>query len=387
MSLNKPLRKRHWMISLLNGSLYDLPCPVNLNIWWSFGSMLGLCLVVQMMSGFMLSFYYVPHADMAYDSVVYIMRNVHKGWMVRNIHANGASVFFICVYVHIGRGLYYGSYLDKSVWNVGVVLYLMLMAESFLGYVLPWGQMSYWGAVVITSMLTIVPYIGSTVVEFVWGGYVVNTRTLTRFYSIHFILPFLMAVVIMVHLYYLHSKGSSNPLGLSSDSMLVSFHPFYTVKDLVGFIVMFLVLGFLVCVKPEALGNPLNFIPADSYKTPVHIQPEWYFLFAYTILRSIPHKVGGVLAMLMSIMILLFMPVVHTGQFRGLAFYPLHQCFFWFNVCVFGGLTFIGMRPVMEPYYSLGQVFTVLYFLGLLGLPLSLFLWDVLIKSNQKKTL
>nr|AXP84525.1 cytochrome b [Perumytilus purpuratus] len=385
MQVSKPFRKRHWFLSVLSSSLYDLPCPVNLSIWWSFGSMLGLCLGVQIVSGFMLSFYYIPHADMAYDSVIYIIRNVHKGWMIRNIHANGASVFFMCIYVHISRGLYYGSYLDKGVWNVGVVLYLMLMAESFLGYVLPWGQMSYWGAVVITSMLTAVPYIGGSIVEYVWGGYVVNTRTLTRFYSVHFIMPFLMVVVIFLHLFYLHDKGSNNPLGISSDSMLIPFHPFYTVKDVVGFTSLLLVLMFFVCVKPEMLGNPLNYIPADSYKTPIHIEPEWYFLFAYTILRSIPHKSSGIIAMLMSILILFLLPFIHTGKFRSLSFYPVHQMFFWFNMSIFGGLTAIGMRPVLEPYYSVGQVLTFLYFFMMFFLPLSLFLWDYLILSENKK--
>nr|QDO71930.1 cytochrome b [Mytilisepta virgata] len=373
--------------SLLELWVYDLPCPINLSVWWSFGSMLGLCLVMQIITGFMLSFYYIPHADMAYDSVIYIMRNVHKGWMVRSMHSNGASIFFMCIYVHIARGLYYGSYLDKGVWNVGVVLYLMVMAESFLGYVLPWGQMSYWGAVVITSMLTAIPYVGHSIVEYVWGGYVVNTRTLTRFYSFHFIIPFLMIVMIMLHLLYLHDKGSNNPLGISSDSMLIPFHPFYTVKDVVGFVSMFMVLMYFVCVKPEALGNPLNYIPADSYKTPVHIQPEWYFLFAYTILRSIPHKAGGILAMLGSIFLLFLMPFIHTGQFRSLSFYPIHQLLFWFNVSVFGGLTMIGMRPVLEPYYTVGQCLTVCYFVGMLLLPLTLFLWDLLIMSNNNETL
>nr|YP_009681477.1 cytochrome b [Mytilisepta keenae]QDO71857.1 cytochrome b [Mytilisepta keenae] len=384
MFVGKPFRKRHWLLKTVSASIYDLPCPINLNVWWSFGSMLGLCLVTQIVTGFMLSFYYIPHGDMAYDSVFYIMRNVHKGWMVRGIHANGASVFFMCIYVHIARGLYYGSYLDKGVWNVGVILYLMLMGESFLGYVLPWGQMSYWGAVVITSMLTAIPYVGNSIVEYVWGGYVVNTRTLTRFYSFHFIIPFLMVVMVMLHFFYLHDKGSNNPLGISSDSMLIPFHPFYTVKDIVGFVAMFMVLMYFVCVKPEALGNPLNYIIIDQYKTPIHIQPEWYFLFAYTILRSIPHKVGGILAMLGSILILFLMPLIHTGQFRSLSFYPMHQLLFWFNVSVFIGLTLIGMRIVIEPYIFVGRVLTGCYFVGMLLLPLSLFLWDFLITPKNK---
>nr|YP_010317927.1 cytochrome b [Geukensia demissa]QHO63837.1 cytochrome b [Geukensia demissa]UJM44205.1 cytochrome b [Geukensia demissa] len=384
MVVAKPFRKRHWLLKVVTGSLYDLPCPINLSVWWSFGSMLGLCLVVQIVSGFMLSLYYVPHSDMAFDSVIYLMRNVHKGWMIRSLHANGASMFFICIYVHICRGLYYGSYLDKGVWNVGVVLYLMLMAEAFLGYVLPWGQMSYWGAVVITSMITVIPYIGSLVVEWLWGGYVVNTRTLTRFYSFHFIIPFLMIVVVMLHFFYLHNKGSNNPLGINSDSMCIPFHPFYTVKDIFGFTCMLWMLMFLVCVKPEMLGNVHNYIPADSMKTPIHIQPEWYFLFAYAILRSIPHKAGGILAMLFSILILLVLPYVHSGKFRSLSFYPVHQLMFWLFICVFIGLTCVGMRPVREPMYTMGQYFTVMYFSLMLLIPFSLFCWDWLISKNLK---
>nr|QDO71844.1 cytochrome b [Brachidontes mutabilis] len=379
--MSKPFRKRHWLLKMFSYGLYDLPCPINLSVWWSFGSMLGLCLTIQIVTGFMLSLYYIPHADMAFDSVIYIMRNVHKGWMVRSIHSNGASMFFICIYIHIGRGLYYGSYMDKAVWNVGILLYLMLSAEAFLGYVLPWGQMSYWGAVVISSMLTAIPYVGQTMAEWLWGGYVVNTRTLTRFYSFHFIVPFLMIVVVLLHLFYLHEKGSNNPLGVSSDSMLIPFHPCYTVKDIFGFVCMVFVLMFFVCVKPEMLGNPLNYIPADSMKTPVHIQPEWYFLFAYTILRSIPHKAGGIVAMLASILVLAVMPFVHTGKFRGLAFYPIHQMLFWAFISVFLGMTAVGMRPVMEPVYSVGQVLSVIYFGLILFIPLSLFIWDKLISK------
>lgn len=382
MKLGKPFRKRHWFLKILTNSLYDLPCPINLNIWWSFGSILGLCLVIQIGTGFMLSFYYVPHADMAFDSVIYITRNVHKGWMIRGIHSNGASIFFICIYAHIGRGLYYGSYLDKSVWNVGVILYLILMAEAFLGYVLPWGQISYWGAVVITSMLTAIPYVGQTIVEWIWGGYVVNTRTLTRFYSFHFILPFLIVVVVMLHLFYLHSKGRNNPLGINSDSMLVPFHPLYTVKDIVGFLCIFWVLMFFVCVKPEILGNVNNYIPADSFKTPIHIQPEWYFLFAYAILRSIPHKAAGILTILASILVLLIVPHIHTGKFRRLCFYPIHQMFFWIFICTFIGLIAIGLRPVIEPLYTGGQIFTALYFTIVLIVPSTLFLWDSLIDKR-----
>lgn len=384
MVVAKPFRKRHWLLKVVTGRLYDLPCPINLSVWWRFGSMLGLCLVVQIVSGFILSLYYIPHSDIAFDSVIYLIRNVHKGWIIRSLHANGASIFFICIYVHICRGLYYGSYLDKGVWNVGVVLYLILIAEAFLGYVLPWGQISYWGAVVITSIITVIPYVGSIIVEWLWGGYVVNTRTLTRFYSFHFIIPFLIIVVVILHFFYLHNKGSNNPLGINRDSICIPFHPFYTVKDIFGFTCMLWGLMFLVCVKPEMLGNVHNYIPADRIKTPIHIQPEWYFLFAYTILRSIPHKAGGILAMLFSILILLVLPYVHSGKFRSLSFYPIHQLIFWSLICVFIGLTCVGIRPVREPMYTIGQYFTVMYFSLILLIPFSLFCWDWLIGKNLK---
>nr|YP_010534925.1 cytochrome b [Modiolus modulaides]UYA96808.1 cytochrome b [Modiolus modulaides] len=375
-----PFRKNHILLKILNNALWDLPAPVNLNVWWNFGSLLGFCLVVQIISGLLLSFYYTPHVDMAFDSVIHIIRDVKKGWMLRSVHANGASMFFLCIYAHIGRGLYYGSYKYSEVWNIGVILYVMVMATAFMGYVLPWGQMSYWGATVITSLLTAIPYVGEMLVQWVWGGFVVGNSTLGRFYSLHFLLPLLISAVTIVHLMFLHETGSNNPLGVSADAMLVRFHPFYTIKDLVGIFSLSGLLFLLVCYYPELLGNVNNWIPADSLKTPHHIEPEWYFLFAYTILRSIPNKSGGALALLISVLVLFLVPLFHTGKFRGLVFYPVGQFIFWGFVVSWIILTWIGMKLPEYPYHQIGQIFTFGYFMMIILIFLSQWFWDKLIE-------
>nr|YP_010570490.1 cytochrome b [Xenostrobus securis]UZG66001.1 cytochrome b [Xenostrobus securis] len=375
-----PVRDSNKLLKAMNYALYDLPAPVNLSVWWNFGSLLGLCLVVQLFTGFLLSTHYTADVGMAFDSVIHIIRDVNMGWLLRGVHANGASMFFVCVYIHIGRGLYYGSYKYSAVWNIGVGLLLLLMGTAFLGYVLPWGQMSYWGCTVITSMVTAVPGVGQMIVEWVWGGYSVGNPTLMRFYSLHFILPFVMAAVSGLHLFFLHETGSNNPLGLKSDSMLIEFHPYYTSKDLVGFSVFMMVLMGLVCFYPDALMDSTNWIPADSLKTPAHIQPEWYFLFAYTILRAIPNKVGGILALLASVFVLVVIPTFHTGQFRSLGFYPLSQALFWALVAVWMGLTWIGTCDVSYPYDILGRVFTCGYFSLMVAYPVSMGVWDSLIE-------
>nr|AFR45255.1 cytochrome b [Mytilus californianus] len=374
-----PWRKTNKLVKIMNDSFYDLPCPINLNAWWSFGSMLGLCLVIQLVSGLLLSIHYTADESMAFDSVIHIMRDVKKGWMLRNIHANGSSMFFMCIYAHIGRGLYYGSYLDKTVWFFGVHLLLLTMAEAFLGYTLPWGQMSYWGATVITNMLSVIPVVGTDMLRYVWGGWTVCNATLKRFYTLHFLLPFVMIAFVALHLFFLHEKGSNNPLGIESDSMCVPFHPFYTVKDLFGYVCFMFVFMYLVCVKPEMLGNSLNYWPANPMKTPIHVQPEWYFMFAYAILRSIPHKASGVSTMFMAIVVLYFVPALHTGRSRSLSFYPVNQILFWGLIGTFITLTWIGCRPVREPYIFLGQVFTVSYFSLMLLNPVSLWMWDSII--------
>nr|YP_009231990.1 cytochrome b [Tegula lividomaculata]AMA07351.1 cytochrome b [Tegula lividomaculata] len=374
--MHSSLRKQHSVLKIVNGSLIDLPSPMNLSIWWNFGSLLGLCLIIQIVTGLFLSMHYAAHVDLAFASVSHISRDVNYGWFLRAMHANGGSWFFICIYFHIGRGMYYGSYSNIHTWNIGVVLLLLTMATAFLGYVLPWGQMSFWGATVITNLFSAIPYIGKDLVQWMWGGFAVDNATLTRFFSLHFLLPFAIAGMSVLHLLFLHETGSNNPLGLSSDSDKVPLHSYYVLKDLVGFIVLVFFLSLLVLFDPFLLGDPENFIPANPLVTPVHIQPEWYFLFAYAILRSIPNKLGGVVALVMSVVILFIVPISHMGKARSMAFYPLNQVLFWSLVGILMILTWIGACPVEAPYEGIGQVFTVLYFLYYLISPLCQNMWD-----------
>nr|ADI79424.1 cytochrome b [Thylaeodus sp. TAR-2010] len=373
--MRSSVRKSHPLLKIVNGALIDLPAPSNLSVWWNFGSLLGLCLIVQIVTGLFLSMHYTANVDLAFSSVIHITRDVKYGWLLRGLHANGASMFFICLYIHIGRGLYYGSFLFKETWNIGVMLLFLVMGTAFLGYVLPWGQMSFWGATVITNLLSSIPYVGKMLVEWVWGGFAVDNATLTRFFALHFLLPFILVGLSGLHLLFLHETGSNNPLGINSDSQKVPFHSYYTFKDLVGFIVFMSVLIMLVLFFPTLLSDPENFIPANPLVTPVHIQPEWYFLFAYAILRSIPNKLGGVVGLLFSVAILFFVPF-STKKFRSLAFYPLNQILFWSFVSVFAVLTWIGACPVEAPYEMLGQVFTVLYFSYFIISPFVSFWWD-----------
>lgn len=379
MIIFQPFRKSHPIVRILNYSLIDLPAPINLSIWWNFGSLLGVCLVVQIVTGLFLAIHYTPDAELAFSSVSHIVRDINGGWFYRLLHANGASAFFACLYLHIGRGMYYGSYINIEVWNIGCVLFLCVMATAFLGYVLPWGQIRFWGATVITSLFTAVPYGGKDIVLWLWGGYAVGNATLKRFFVLHFILPFVLIALTVIHLFYLHVTGSNNPLGLNRDVDKVPFHPYYLVKDLVGIVIFFILLLGFVGFYPDVLIDPTNYIPADPYKTPLHIQPEWYFLFAYAILRSIPNKVGGVLALLGAVCILFFIPFFHCGKFRRMAFYPLNQILFWMFVVCFFLLTWIGTCAVYRPYIECGQIITVLYFLYF---PFSSFArmgWDFLI--------
>nr|YP_009318305.1 cytochrome b [Lunella granulata]AOZ71786.1 cytochrome b [Lunella granulata] len=374
--MHSPLRKSHPVIKVINGSLIDLPAPMNLSIWWNFGSLLGLCLIIQIITGLFLSMHYTAHVDLAFASVSHISRDVNYGWLLRTLHANGGSWFFICIYFHIGRGMYYGSYLNIHTWNIGVILLLLTMATAFLGYVLPWGQMSFWGATVITNLFSAIPYIGTDLVQWMWGGFAVDNATLNRFFSLHFLLPFAIMGLSVLHLLFLHETGSNNPLGLSSDGDKVPFHSYYTFKDLVGFVVLLAFLTILTLFDPFLLGDPENFIPANPLVTPVHIQPEWYFLFAYAILRSIPNKLGGVIALAMSVIILFILPISHVAKSRSMSFYPLNQILFWSLVGILAILTWIGACPVEAPYEMIGRVFTVLYFLYYLINPLIQLLWD-----------
>nr|YP_003345124.1 cytochrome b [Rhinomuraena quaesita]BAI53197.1 cytochrome b [Rhinomuraena quaesita] len=356
------LRKTHPILKIANDALVDLPTPSNISAMWNFGSLLGLCLITQILTGLFLAMHYTSDISTAFSSVAHICRDVNYGWLIRNLHANGASFFFICLYMHIARGLYYGSYLYKETWNIGVVLFLLVMMTAFVGYVLPWGQMSFWGATVITNLLSAVPYVGNTLVQWIWGGFSVDNATLTRFFAFHFLLPFVVLAATMLHLLFLHETGSNNPAGLNSDADKIPFHPYFSYKDLLGFIIMLTALTSLALFYPNVLGDPDNFTPANPMVTPPHIKPEWYFLFAYAILRSIPNKLGGVLALLFSILILMLVPLLHTSKQRALTFRPASQVLFWLLVADMFVLTWIGGMPVEHPFVIIGQTASVLYF-------------------------
>nr|AFK28611.1 cytochrome b [Hynobius leechii]AFK28612.1 cytochrome b [Hynobius leechii] len=357
-----PIRKTHPLIKIINGSFVDLPTPSNISSLWNFGSLLGICLIAQIITGLFLAMHYTADTSSAFSSVAHICRDVNYGWLMRNIHANGASFFFICIYMHIGRGLYYGSYMYKETWNIGVILLFLVMATAFVGYVLPWGQMSFWGATVITNLLSAIPYMGDSLVQWIWGGFSVDKATLTRFFTFHFLFPFLIAGASIIHLLFLHETGSNNPTGIMSNMDKVPFHPYFSYKDALGFLIMLTMLFMLSLLSPNLLGDPDNFTPANPLVTPPHIQPEWYFLFAYAILRSIPNKLGGVLALLASIVILMLIPMIHTSKQRSLTFRPATQLMFWFMVSNTLILTWIGGQPVEQPFIEIGQAASILYF-------------------------
>nr|AGQ21407.1 cytochrome b [Gracilinanus agilis] len=360
------LRKTHPLMKIINHFFIDLHAPSNISAWWNFGSLLGMCLIIQILTGLFLAMHYTSDTLTAFSSVAHICRDVNYGWLIRNLHANGASMFFMCLFPHVGRGIYYGSYLFKETWNIGVILLLTVMATAFVGYVLPWGQMSFWGATVITNLLSAIPYIGTTLVEWIWGGFSVDKATLTRFFAFHFILPFIILALVIVHLLFLHETGSSNPTGINPDSDKIPFHPYYTIKDILGLILMILTLLSLALFSPDMLGDPDNFTPANPLNTPPHIKPEWYFLFAYAILRSIPNKLGGVLALLASILVLLVIPFLHTSKQRSLMFRPISQTLFWILTANLLILTWIGGQPVEQPFIIIGQVASISYFTTIL---------------------
>nr|AEP27505.1 cytochrome b [Barynotus obscurus] len=364
------------MIKIMDSSLWNLPTPSNISTMWNFGSLLGLCLIMQILTGMFLAMHYCPNIDLAFNSVAHICRNVNYGWLIRTLHANTASLFFICLYLHMGRGMYYSSYYMTETWMTGVTIFFMVMATAFLGYVLPWGQMSFWGATVITNLVSAIPYLGKMIVQWIWGGFAVDNATLTRFFAFHFILPFIILALIIVHLMFLHQSGSSNPIGTKSNMDKVPFNPYFILKDLVGFIVMLMFLTILTLKNPYFLSDPDNFIPANPLVTPIHIQPEWYFLFAYAILRSIPNKLGGVIALIMSISILYTLPFTNKKMYKSTQFYPLNKFLVWSFFTVVVLLTWIGARPVEDPYIIVGQILTILYFSYYILNPLTAKIWD-----------
>ena len=364
VSFNKFRWNKGFILGFLNCHLINYPTPICLSYAWSFGSLAGICLVIQIISGILLSTHYVADINQAFNSIQYIMRQVPYGWLIRYTHANGASMFFIVLYCHLFRGLYYGSYMKprQSLWCSGVVLFLLVMGTAFTGYVLPWGQMSFWGATVITSMVTALPG-GQSIVEWIWGGYTVNTPpTLRRFYSVHFVLPFIISGVTIIHLALLHKVGSSSPIGSDTGVDDIPFYPYYFAKDLFAFTCFLFFFGAIVLLAPDMLNHPDNYIPADPMKTPKGLVPEWYFLPFYAILRSIPSKPGGILAMGGAILILFLIPFNYTGYVRNTTYRPLFKIFYWFLVADFLALFYIGQAPIADEYILLGQYAAIYYF-------------------------
>jgi len=357
-----PLRKSNPIFKIINDLVISLPSPVALSYMWNFGSLLGLCLVVQIITGIFLAMHYCSDASLAFKTVVHIMRDVNYGWAIRLIHANGASMFFLCVYMHIARGFYYGSYLRTKLWASGLLLFVLMMATAFLGYVLPWGQMSFWGATVITNFFSAIPYVGDSIVFWLWGGFSVGNATLARFFSFHYLFPFIIAALVIVHLIILHEQGSNNPNGTGNDSDKVSFHPYFIVKDLYGFFLLGILFSFFVFFYPNYLGDAENFIASNPLVTPIHIVPEWYFLFAYAILRAIPNKLGGLLALVASLVIVLFLPAFHTSKLKSCTYRPFAKMLFWIFISNFLFLTWLGAKPVEDPYVILSRISSVLYF-------------------------
>ena len=351
-------------LAVINSLIVDLPAATNLSYAWNFGSLLGFILVLQVITGILLAMHYTPHISLAFFSLEHIMRDVQLGWLLRYLHSNGASLFFLAVYLHIARGIFFGSFNTprKTLWTIGVVIYILMMATAFIGYVLPWGQMSLWGATVITNMFSAIPYVGTDLVYWIWGGFSVDNATLNRFFSLHYLLPFLLITLSIFHLNALHAHGSSNPKGLDANVEKIPFHPYYSLKDVLGIILLVALLVVLLFFFPDALGHPDNYIPANPLVTPPHIVPEWYFLFAYAILRSIPSKLGGVVALASSLLILFVLPFLHLSPIRSSQLRPFATFFFAIFFFNFLFLTWLGGNPVQEPYVVLGQIATFVYF-------------------------
>nr|YP_010133483.1 cytochrome b [Chiropterargas boueti]AMX74090.1 cytochrome b [Chiropterargas boueti] len=355
------MRKYNKLYKMINSTLIDLPTPSNLTFYWNMGSLLAMCLISQILTGSILAMHYKNDISMAFWSVSHINRDVNMGWLIRSLHSNMVSMFFIMIYLHIGRGLYYTSYHNKTVWMSGIMMLLLVMMTAFMGYVLPWGQMSYWGATVITNLISTIPYIGTEMTYWIWGNFSVNNPTLTRFYSLHFMLPFIISLLMLIHILLLHNMGSTSPMGNNSNIDKIPFHPYYTYKDLLGLCIMMFMMFIIVTLYPNIMMDPENFLMANPLSTPPHIQPEWYFLFAYAILRSIPNKIGGVVALIMAILILM-LPMISKFMYKNLAMKPIKKILFWVFINVFMMLTFLGSCPIEYPFMIMSQLMTTLYF-------------------------
>nr|ATN41221.1 cytochrome b [Diptera sp. 53 LC-2017] len=358
--------------------MMKIPTPKNISLMWNFGSLLGLCLMMQIITGLFLAFRYTPDTMLAFESVNLIMNESWNGFLLRNMHANGASFFFFFLYIHIGRSIYYKSYMMIKTWIIGTIMLLLIMMTAFLGYVLPWGQMSFWGSTVITNLISSIPYLGEYLVQWIWGGFSINNPTLTRFFCLHFIMPFIILMIMFIHLFFLHEKGSNNLMGMNSNnSNKILFLPYFFIKDMMSFIIFFFLMLIIISFYPFMLSDSDNFIMMNPMITPEHIQPEWYFLFAYAILRSIPSKLGGVIALLMSISILFFMPFLNLSIMK--INYFSSKFLFWFFFFLFILLTWIGMKPVEFPFISIGQILSIFYFLYYFINPMLMKLIDKLI--------
>nr|WKK30232.1 cytochrome b [Ancistrocerus antilope] len=377
--MNQSILNKHPLLKIFSNSLIFLPTPININYWWNLGSLLGMCLMIQIISGLFISMHYAPSIDQAFNSIIHIMKDINYGWLMRLIHMNGASLFFICLYMHIGRGIYFKSFMLMETWTIGVIIFLLTMATAFLGYVLPWGQMSFWGATVITNLISAIPYFGQSIVEWIWGGFSVNNPTLNRFYSFHFILPFIILIFVIMHLMFLHMTGSNNPMGTNSNLNKIIFHPYFLYKDSITFIITMTLFLIFILQNPYYLGDPDNFIPANPMITPAHIKPEWYFLFAYAILRAIPNKLGGVMALILSIFILISLPLINKTKLNSPKFNPINQLFFWIFCSSFIMLTWLGGMEIEYPFIQLSQIYSIMYFSFFIFYNMSNKIWILLI--------
>lgn len=375
----RKLIKKNFILNLINKSIIILPTPSNINYLWNFGSLLGLFLLIQFITGFILSINYCPNTNLAFNSIIRIIKNTNSGWLIRNIHINGASFYFICIYIHISRNIYYQCFINNKVWNIGIIILFISIITAFIGYVLPWGQISFWGATVITNLISAIPYIGNYIVLWIWGGFSINNATLNRFFSLHFFLPIIIILIVILHLTFLHINGSRNPFGTNRNIYKIPFNPYFIIKDLLGFLIILFLFTFFILETPYLLGDPDNFIPANPINTPTHIKPEWYFLFAYSILRCIPNKLGGVLALIISIIILFIFSILKNNKITSNKFYPKNQIIYWLFINSFIILTWLGGQNIESPFININIIFTNIYFIFYFYNSLTIKIWDKII--------